>query len=712
MANKATRDALFLLHYPPTALPNIVIASSLLSLLIAVIAARQLARRSPGVVIPLLFALSAGLQILEWLIYQSMPGFAALLVYTHMVSLGAVLTSGFWSLVNERFDPRTARRTFSYIAGGGTLGGILGGLSAQAVAQWLPVDAMLPLLACVHLIAGGLAYAIRTSGVAAQQAADAQETLTPLLDLWKETYVRQLALLVLLGTFAAFLLDYVYKARAYEHFGKGQPLLQFFALFNSAVGVGTFLLQMILGRIALDKLGMSGTIGTLPLAVTAGSGALMAVPGLGGAVFARFSEAVFRGSLFRAGYEVLYAPMPKVEKRSVKAIVDVGFDRLGDALGSLLVRGLLPLGADFVLKLLPALAGAVALGTFLLALRLKHAYFETLKRSLVRSARDLPELAAGTQMSLMAWTLPRIPEFPEAEVPAEVAQARSPAREPVDPLIMRIRALRSGRVEEVRSVLRSPLPLDPVLAGHVIPLLAWQEVYHDAIQMLRQWGARITGQLGDALLDLDQDFAIRRRVPKVLAAIPTERSVAILRRGLSDPRFEVRFQCGLALASIQRTDPNLCLTPEEALAAVRREVAVGASVWESHRLLDKLDDTQEIPLIDSYLRERTSRSLQHVFTLLSFAFPREPLQIAFRGVHMEDPQLRGTALEYLDSILPDDIQEKLFPYLEGHSHDRPKRPAMSREELLEKLLLSSESMLLHLQRLQDSNGSDLGKTEE
>jgi hypothetical protein len=37
---------------------------------------------------------------------------------------------------------------------------------------------------------------------------------------------------------------------------------------------------------------------------------------------------------------------------------------------------------------------------------------------------------------------------------------------------------------------------------------------------------------------------------------------------------------------------------------------------------------------------------------------------------------------------------------------------MSREELLEKLLLSSESMLLHLQRLQDSNGSDLGKTEE
>ena len=44
-------------------------------------------------------------------------------------------------------------------------------------------------------------------------------------------------------------------------------------------------------------------------------------------------ESVFRGSLFRAGYEVFYTPIPTGEKRAAKSLIDVGFDRLGDALG-------------------------------------------------------------------------------------------------------------------------------------------------------------------------------------------------------------------------------------------------------------------------------------------------------------------------------------------------------------------------------------------
>jgi hypothetical protein len=41
-----------------------------------------------------------------------------------------------------------------------------------------------------------------------------------------------------------------------------------------------------------------------------------------------------------------------------------------------------------------------------------------------------------------------------------------------------------------------------------------------------------------------------------------------------------------------------------------------------------------------------------VFSLLSLVLPREPLQIAFRGLQSSDRQLRGTALEYLEGVLP------------------------------------------------------------
>ena len=55
--------------------------------------------------------------------------------------------------------------------------------------------------------------------------------------------------------------------------------------------------------------------------------------------------------------------------------------------------------------------------------------------------------------------------------------------------------------------------------------------------------------------------------------------------------------------------------------------------------------------VDDFVRDRANQSLAHVFTLLSLVLPREPLQIAFRGLHSQDRMLRGLALEFLESHL-------------------------------------------------------------
>ena len=44
---------------------------------------------------------------------------------------GAVLVSGFWSIINERFDARTARKYIGRIGVGATVGGIVGGLIVE-----------------------------------------------------------------------------------------------------------------------------------------------------------------------------------------------------------------------------------------------------------------------------------------------------------------------------------------------------------------------------------------------------------------------------------------------------------------------------------------------------------------------------------------------------------------------------------------------------
>jgi hypothetical protein len=53
------------------------------------------------------------------------------------------------------------------------------------------------------------------------------------------------------------------------------------------------------------------------------------------------------------------------------------------------------------------------------------------------------------------------------------------------------------------------------------------------------------------------------------------------------------------------------------------------------------------------------RQLAHVFTLLSLALEPEPLRIAWAALRGRDRALRGTALEYLDTVLPDDIFKPL-----------------------------------------------------
>ena len=102
--------------------------------------------------------------------------------------------------------------------------------------------------------------------------------------------------------------------------------------------------------------------------------------------------------------------------------------------------------------------------------------------------------------------------------------------------------------------------------------------------------------------------------------------------------------------------------------------------------------------MDEFVRDRANRSLEHVFTLLALALPRQPLRIAFRGLHTDDPLLRGTALEYLESALPPEIRRPLWPYLEDN---RPKRPGATppAPEALRALLQSSESIVLRLEDL-------------
>jgi hypothetical protein len=233
----------------------------------------------------------------------------------------------------------------------------------------------------------------------------------------------------------------------------------------------------------------------------------------------------------------------------------------------------------------------------------------------------------------------------------------------------------------------------------VIPLLAWDPVADEAVRALRKGAEEHVGELTDALIDPNQPFAVRRRLARVFSVCVSQRAVDGLILGLDDLRFEVRFQCGRSLAAIADRSPRIRIDSGQIFDAVRREVAVSRPVWESQRLLDQVEPEEQTVVVDEFLKDRAGQSLAHVFTLLALVLPTTPLQIAYRGLHTSDPGLRGTALEYLEGVLPPDIRERMWPFIGGApAQGRRER---SREAILDELLRSNESIMLNLAELRE-----------
>ena len=146
--------------------------------------------------------------------------------------------------------------------------------------------------------------------------------------------------------------------------------------------------------------------------------------------------------------------------------------------------------------------------------------------------------------------------------------------------------LRSGEAARVLAGLgRTEL----VVVGQVIRLLAWDEVAISAREALVRYGTVITGQLVDVLVDQGQDFAVRRRIPQILARLGGQRAMDGLLNWLADTRFEVRFQCGRAMDYVRHKEADVQLDPARVYAVVERELSVSKPIGQRHRLLDSRD---------------------------------------------------------------------------------------------------------------------------
>ena len=655
IAGKATRDALFLTSLDITALPTMVVTMSIVSIAAVAVHVRISRFIRPSRLVPALFFLSATLFVVEWLLRSTSPAAVAVAVYLHTSTLGPLVASGFWLITSERFDPHSARKRFGQIAGAGTLGGLLSALVAERAATRFGVPAMLPWLAFLQFLCAYLVWLLAAAPAHGRMPENTGTALAPMASvrtITQASYLRRLALLVLLGATSAALVDYVFKARAVEAFGRGDHLLRFFALYYAGTSILTFALQTFSSSGVLGRFGLAFSASTPSLALVVGGIGSLVSPAFGALVAARGGEAVMRGSLYSAGYELFYTPIPQEEKRAAKSIIDVGVDRMGDAVGGTLVRLGVMLAPVGHVSVLLGLGIACSAGAIVVASRLNRVYVQTLERSLMRQSSLVAQDTPNTLRTLVQGTLgrERADAISDDVEPTRQNQPAVMAALSSDPDLADIVRLRSRDRARVVRVLARSEGISRALVPHVIALLSWEGVAEHAVFALRKVAEERVGELTDALLDPNQDHLVRFRLARVLSICVSQRAVEGLLLALDDGNFEVRRQATRSLLAIIERNPLVQVDRSRVLPVVLRELTQSAR-----------------DLQPAIAPGRASHALTHTFALLALVMERQPLEVAFRGLQGNDPNLVGTAVEYLDEVLPSQIRELLWPYLESRA---------------------------------------------
>jgi len=223
VGSNALRDGLLLSVFPVTSVPYFMAGAALVAFPAAGASSRLLLRFGPARLAPALLALSAVLFIVERaLLPWAKP--VAVLVYGHSSVLGAIAISAFWSLLNESFDPHSAKPLMAKVAGAATLGGLLGGVSAERIAAMYSQGALLLLLGALGGVTVTGAWIV-SRGVRTMAASPSAE---PPKSAWAEVrrvpLLRSLAMITTLSAGVATLFDYVLKAEAVAWLGKGEAL--------------------------------------------------------------------------------------------------------------------------------------------------------------------------------------------------------------------------------------------------------------------------------------------------------------------------------------------------------------------------------------------------------------------------------------------------------------------------------------------------------
>jgi len=734
---RSLREAIYLTRFPVETLPYITASVAILSVPTVALFARLLSGGRPRrVLLGTGTVLAAGLAAVWPFVARSDVAVVAFYLWTALGTL--LLTSGFWLITAELFPVRGAKRVFGLIGAGGTAGAMaMGNALAVASGSFETVD-LIPALVLVLVLFLIVELALPPVDTGVPSRSRGKAGMREGFELvWRTPHLRTIALLVAVATIASTLVDYQFKELARASLDTGERLAGFFGAFYGWTGAVSLGLQVLVTGRLLGRAGISITLGVLPAILLLGSAGLLLLPGIVAATLVRGADNSLRKSLHRSALEVLFVPVPAGLRRRTKTFIDSVADSAAEGVGAALVFLVVTFGG-LPSRLLSVLVALLAFGFLWLARRARRTYMATVTAQLRQGARAAVDAADERRARAEGWRPPEldlrraVDEATASVATAELTADASLAQALLEDLHGGERwgrelalpqagltnpgdlsdldsVLRTGEIPEVLAALRERETWDPERIPALTRLLARDSLYRDVAEALAGHEGEAFEHLAAVLRDAGADFAIRRRIPAVLARYVAVSADRALLDGVMAPRFEVRYRSAIALA--QRRAEGKPAAPEtetRVWEAIRGEVSRERPVWELQRLLD--DDEPEDALVADRVGVRGQLSLEHTFRLLSLVLDAGAVSSAYHGLAEGDERVRSLALEYLEQVLPEDVRDRLWPFIGDLSEYQRRRRARPLDEVVSDLVTTSNTLFVSdhergaLRKLLEENG--------
>lgn len=280
----------------------------------------------------------------------------------------------FWSFMVDIYSREQSRRLFGLISAGGSTGAVLGPLITSVVVVPIGFRSLLLLSA---LLLGLAVYCIhRLRRWSAHQASDTEgapplptgplggSALAGVSLVMTTPYLAAIATAMVCANFLGVAM-YVYMAEQVSlHFADMDRQTRAFALIDAASNALSFVGQLVVVKLAVQRLGIGLTLAVLPLVSIAGFALLAVNPAF--VVMAAF-QVVRRGltyGLSKPTTDMLYAVVSREAKYKAKNFIDTAVWRGGDLVSVWIVRSLSGFGlagVSWVCVPLAALWSALAL---------------------------------------------------------------------------------------------------------------------------------------------------------------------------------------------------------------------------------------------------------------------------------------------------------------------------------------------------------------